>query len=63
MTLRSVIEGTGSALPRRRVDNDELSTMVDTSEPHTSAYRQSAKCSIVEDGKDRRVSTYPETED
>ncbi|ODT90348.1 MAG: 3-oxoacyl-ACP synthase [Sphingobium sp. SCN 64-10] len=32
MTLRSVIEGTGSALPRRRVDNAELATMVDTSD-------------------------------
>jgi 3-oxoacyl-[acyl-carrier-protein] synthase III len=32
MTLRSVIIGTGSALPRRRVDNAELATMVDTSD-------------------------------
>jgi len=32
MTLRSVILGTGSALPRRRVDNAELATMVDTSD-------------------------------
>ena len=30
MTLRSVIEGTGSALPRRRVDNHELAQTVDT---------------------------------
>ncbi len=28
---RSVIKGTGSALPRRRVSNDELAAMVDTS--------------------------------
>jgi 3-oxoacyl-[acyl-carrier-protein] synthase-3 len=32
MTLRSVIEGTGSALPRRRVDNAELARTVDTSD-------------------------------
>ncbi|BAK65359.1 3-oxoacyl-[acyl-carrier-protein] synthase III [Sphingobium sp. SYK-6] len=32
MTLRSVIMGTGSALPRRCVDNAELATMVDTSD-------------------------------
>lgn len=32
MTLRSVIEGTGSALPRRRVDNNELAQTVDTSD-------------------------------
>jgi len=32
MTLRSVILGTGSALPRRRVDNAELETMVDTTD-------------------------------
>jgi len=32
MTLRSVILGTGSALPRRRMDNAELATLVDTSD-------------------------------
>ncbi len=32
MTLRSVILGTGSALPRRRMSNAELATMVDTSD-------------------------------
>ncbi|MBT2186187.1 beta-ketoacyl-ACP synthase III [Sphingobium nicotianae] len=32
MTLRSVILGTGSALPRRRVDNAELAQTVDTSD-------------------------------
>src|SRR5687767_7472644 len=32
MTLRSVIQGTGSALPARRVDNAELAAMVDTSD-------------------------------
>ena len=32
MTLRSVIKGTGSALPRRRVDNAEMATLVDTSD-------------------------------
>jgi len=32
VTLRSVIKGTGSALPKRRVDNAELATMVDTSD-------------------------------
>jgi 3-oxoacyl-[acyl-carrier-protein] synthase III len=32
MTLRSVILGTGSALPRRCMTNAELSTMVDTSD-------------------------------
>jgi len=32
MTLRSVIMGTGSALPRRRVDNAEMATLVDTSD-------------------------------
>ncbi|MDQ3077613.1 MAG: ketoacyl-ACP synthase III [Pseudomonadota bacterium] len=32
MTLRSVIKGTGSALPARRVDNDELCETVDTSD-------------------------------
>jgi 3-oxoacyl-[acyl-carrier-protein] synthase III len=32
MTLRSVIMGTGSALPRRRMTNAELATMVDTSD-------------------------------
>ena len=32
MTLRSVILGVGSALPRRRVDNDELAQTVDTTD-------------------------------
>jgi len=32
MTLRSVIEGTGSALPSRCVDNNELAQTVDTSD-------------------------------
>ncbi len=32
MTLRSVILGTGSALPRRRVDNAELALTVDTTD-------------------------------
>ena len=32
MTLRSVIKGTGSALPARRVDNDELCETVDTTD-------------------------------
>jgi len=32
MTLRSVIKGTGSALPQRRVDNEELARQVDTSD-------------------------------
>jgi 3-oxoacyl-[acyl-carrier-protein] synthase III len=32
MTLRSVILGTGSALPRRRMTNDELATKVDTTD-------------------------------
>ena len=32
MTLRAVIKGTGSALPARRVDNEELAGMVDTSD-------------------------------
>jgi 3-oxoacyl-[acyl-carrier-protein] synthase-3 len=32
MTLRSVVAGTGSALPRRRVDNAELAEKVDTSD-------------------------------
>jgi len=32
VTLRSVIAGVGSALPRRRVDNDELARTVDTSD-------------------------------
>jgi 3-oxoacyl-[acyl-carrier-protein] synthase-3 len=32
MTLRAVIQGTGSALPVRRVDNAELAAMVDTSD-------------------------------
>ena len=32
MTLRSVIKGTGSALPARRVDNAELAAMVDTTD-------------------------------
>jgi 3-oxoacyl-[acyl-carrier-protein] synthase-3 len=32
MTLRSVILGTGSALPRRRMTNAELATLVDTSD-------------------------------
>jgi len=32
MTLRSVILGTGSALPHRRMSNAELATMVDTSD-------------------------------
>lgn len=32
MTIRSVILGTGSALPARRVDNHELATRVDTSD-------------------------------
>ncbi len=32
MTRLSVITGTGSALPKRRVDNDEMARMVDTSD-------------------------------
>ena len=32
MTLRSVVKGVGSALPRRRVDNAELAAQVDTSD-------------------------------
>ncbi|NUT00525.1 MAG: ketoacyl-ACP synthase III [Sphingomonas sp.] len=32
MTLRSVVAGVGSALPRRRVDNEELAGQVDTSD-------------------------------
>ncbi len=32
MTVRSVIRGTGSALPKRRVDNAEMATMVDTTD-------------------------------
>jgi 3-oxoacyl-[acyl-carrier-protein] synthase-3 len=32
MTLRSVIAGTGSALPARRVDNDEIVGIVDTTD-------------------------------
>lgn len=32
MTVRSAIAGVGSALPRRRVDNDELAKTVDTSD-------------------------------
>ncbi len=32
MTLRSVIAGVGSALPKRRIDNDELCQQVDTSD-------------------------------
>ena len=32
MTVKSVIKGTGSALPARRVDNAELATMVDTTD-------------------------------
>ena len=32
MTVRSVIKGTGSALPRRRVDNAEMAALVDTSD-------------------------------
>ncbi len=32
MTLRSIIKGTGSALPARRIDNAELATMVDTTD-------------------------------
>ena len=32
MTLRSVIQGTGSALPKRRIDNKELAERVDTSD-------------------------------
>lgn len=37
MTRRSVLAGTGSALPKRRVDNDELATMVDTSDEWIAA--------------------------
>ena len=32
MTLRSVVAGVGSALPKRRVTNDELARTVDTSD-------------------------------
>jgi len=32
VTLRSVVVGTGSALPKRRVDNEELARQVDTSD-------------------------------
>ena len=32
MTIRSVVAGTGSALPARRVDNAELAQQVDTSD-------------------------------
>ena len=30
--MRSVVAGTGSALPKRRVDNAELASQVDTSD-------------------------------
>src|SRR5688500_14891384 len=32
VTIRSVIAGVGSALPRRRVDNEELAATVDTTD-------------------------------
>ena len=32
MTVRSVLKGTGSALPDRRVDNQELAEKIDTSD-------------------------------
>ncbi|NBU79631.1 MAG: 3-oxoacyl-ACP synthase, partial [Sphingomonadaceae bacterium] len=32
MTFRSVILGTGSALPKQRVSNDDLAQRVDTSD-------------------------------
>src|SRR5215210_8246280 len=32
MTLRSVVLGVGSALPKRRVDNEELAKTVDTTD-------------------------------
>ncbi|MDV3257330.1 MAG: 3-oxoacyl-ACP synthase, partial [Sphingomonas sp.] len=32
MTLRSVVKGTGSALPKRRIDNAELAEKVETSD-------------------------------
>ena len=32
MSIRSVIKGTGSALPKRRVDNAELAELVDTTD-------------------------------
>ena len=32
MTVRSVVAGVGSALPKRRVDNEELASQVDTSD-------------------------------
>jgi 3-oxoacyl-[acyl-carrier-protein] synthase-3 len=32
MTLRSIVKGVGSALPKRRVDNEELAKQVDTSD-------------------------------
>ena len=32
MTVRSVIAGVGSALPKRRVDNAELAAQVDTTD-------------------------------
>ena len=32
MTIRSVVAGVGSALPKRRVDNDELARQVDTTD-------------------------------
>ncbi|HEX6218929.1 MAG TPA: beta-ketoacyl-ACP synthase 3, partial [Sphingomicrobium sp.] len=32
MTLRSVVKGVGAALPKRRVDNEELAKQVDTSD-------------------------------
>ena len=32
MTIRSVVAGVGSALPKRRVDNEELAEQVDTSD-------------------------------
>jgi 3-oxoacyl-[acyl-carrier-protein] synthase-3 len=32
VTFRSVIAGTGSSLPKRRVDNEELAQKVDTSD-------------------------------
>ena len=37
MTLRAVITGTGSALPARRVDNDEMARLVDTSDEWIAA--------------------------
>jgi len=56
VTLRSVVAGTGSALPKRRVENPELAEKVDTSDDGSSSAPASAAATSRAKAKRPRAS-------